>query len=79
MYLPYLACTGGALLASSHRVLRAAGALIVVGFAATLYAHYAAFVSVWCFFAAADSTLLYFHFHRQAAAASNRLFAQRAG
>lgn len=69
MYLPYLACTAGALLLSSHRTLRAAGWVVLAGFVVSLYAHYAAFVSVWCFFAAADSTLLYLHFHRRAAAA----------
>lgn len=79
LYLPYLAATAGALLVSSHRVLRAAGALILAGFAAAFYAHYAALVSVWCFFAAADSTLLYVHFHRRAAAAGGGARPARAG
>ncbi len=62
--LPYLLCTCAPLLLSSHPVIRIVGAVVTVGFAVTLYAYYATFTSVWCFFAAADSTLLYLHFKR---------------
>jgi Family of unknown function (DUF6629) len=62
--LPYLLCTCAPLLVSSHKVLRALGAVVVVAFAISAYAYYVTFTSVWCFFAAADSTLLFFYFRR---------------
>ena len=62
--LPYLLCTCVPLMLSSHRLIRVSGALVIVGFAISAYAYYATFTSVWCFFAAADSTLLYFYFRR---------------
>lgn len=62
--LPYLLCTCAPLLLSSHRIIRAVGTVVVVGFAISAYAYYATFISVWCFFAAATSTLLYLHFRR---------------
>ena len=66
--LVYLVCTSGALLLSSHRMIWLFGAVVALGFAVSGYAYYVSFVSVWCFFAAADSTLLYFHFRRASAA-----------
>ncbi|MGI9418479.1 MAG: DUF6629 family protein [Geminicoccaceae bacterium] len=65
----YLLCTCASLLLSSHRMIQAIGAVIVIGLAVSAYAYYATLVSVWCFFAAADSTLLYFHFKRMGAVA----------
>jgi hypothetical protein len=62
--LPYLLCTCAPLLLSSHRILRAVGAVVVVGFAISTYAYFATFTSVWCLFAAADSTLLFYYFRR---------------
>jgi Family of unknown function (DUF6629) len=62
--LPYVLCTCAPLLLSSHRIIRSFGALVVVGFAVSAYAHFVTFTSVWCFFAAANSTLLYLHFKR---------------
>lgn len=64
--IPYLLCTCGALLLSSHPVIRATGAVVAAGFALAAYAYLATFVSVWCFFAAAASLLLYLHFRRVA-------------
>ncbi len=57
-------CTCVPLLLSSHPILRVLGAVVAVGGAISAYAYYATFTSVWWFFAAADSTLLYFHFKR---------------
>ncbi|MGI9449966.1 MAG: DUF6629 family protein [Geminicoccaceae bacterium] len=65
----YLLCTCVSFLLSSHRMIQAIGVVIVIGLAVSAYAHYATLVSVWCFFAAADSTLLYFHFKRMGAVA----------
>jgi hypothetical protein len=67
---PYLVCTCGPLLLSSHRIVRAFGAVVLAGFAASIYAYYTTALSVWCFFAAAGSTLVYLHFARAAAEAS---------
>ena len=60
----YLLCICGSPLLSSHKMIQGIGALIVIGLLVSAYAYYATLVSVWCFFAAADSTLLYFHFKR---------------
>lgn len=58
----YLLCTCVSLLVSSHRMIQIIGTVVAVGLAASAYAYYATLVSAWCFFAAADSTLLYLHF-----------------
>lgn len=60
----YLLCTCVSLLLSSHKMIRVIGVVIVIGLVVSAYAYYATLVSVWCFFAAADSTLLYLHFKR---------------
>lgn len=64
--LPYLLCTCGASLMSSHKTVRTFGLIVLLGFAVSAYAYWWAFISVWCFFAAAGSTVLYFHFKRAA-------------
>ncbi len=64
--LPYLVCTGAPPFVSSHAAIRVFGAVILVGFAVAASIYLGAFVSVWCFFAAADSTVLYFYFRRAA-------------
>jgi len=51
-------------------LIRVFGSIIVVGFAVSTYAYAATFISVWCFFAAADSTLLYLYFKRAASGVS---------
>lgn len=60
--VPYLLCTCLPLLLSSHRIIRIFGAVVLSGFLVSAYVYFATFVSVWCFFAAGDSTLLYFYF-----------------
>ncbi len=62
----YLLCTCAPLLLSSHSVIRIFGATVLTGFAVSAYAYFATYISVWCFFAAANSALLYFHFSRSA-------------
>jgi hypothetical protein len=66
--LIYLLCTCVPLLLSSSRNIQIFGSVILVGFAVSAYAYFRTFISVWCFFAAADSSFLYFYFKRGAAA-----------
>lgn len=77
IYLPYIVVTCGPLLLSSHRIVRWAGGVTLIAFAAAFYAHYEVLVSVWCFFAAVISTLVYVHIRQRAAAAEGP--AARAG
>jgi hypothetical protein len=70
--MPYLLCTGAPLLLSSHGAIRIFGAVILAGFLVSAYAYAATYVSVWCFFAAAGSAILYFHFRQAAARAGLR-------
>lgn len=65
--IPYLVCTSAVALLSSHRLIQLLGVVVLVAFLVTAYAYSAAFISVWCFFAAANSTLIYFYFKRAAA------------
>lgn len=65
--VPYLICTCAPLLLSSRRAIQAFGAVVLIGYLASAYVYAATFISVWCFFAAAGSGLLYFHFKRVAA------------
>lgn len=64
----YLPAICGAFLMSSTPLVRAFGAVILLGLAASLAAFFAALVSVWCFFAALASVILaaYFFKHRNA-------------
>jgi hypothetical protein len=64
--LPYVICTGVPPLISSHRSIRIFGIAILAGFFISAYFFVATFVSVWCFFAAAGSILLYLCFKRDA-------------
>jgi hypothetical protein len=58
----YAGCTTAPMLLSSHRALFVLGVILVLGLAASLFFFYEALVSVWCFFAAAASIVLVFHF-----------------
>lgn len=60
----YVACTCLPMLLSSHVWLRRFGVLIVAGLAVSTIFFLEAEVSVWCFFAAAGSVVLYGHFAR---------------
>ena len=64
--IPYIICTGLPPLISSHKPIRIFGIAILIGFFISAYFFVATFVSVWCFFAAAGSVLLYFCFKRDA-------------
>jgi hypothetical protein len=60
--LAYLAATALPPLLSSRRVVAALGAIILVGSVVAYVIYWEAFVSVWCFFAAAASAVILWHF-----------------
>jgi hypothetical protein len=59
----YLVATCAPLWLSSQRTVQLLGAIVLAGCAATFLAYWAAFVSVWCFFAAASGVIA-LHFER---------------
>jgi hypothetical protein len=61
--LLYILATCGSLLLSSHKVVRWYGALNVVGLTVVQIVRDYAFASVWCFYAAALSAMIYWQFH----------------
>ena len=61
----YVLATCGALLLSTHRVVRAYGVLNVIGLTIVEVVKSYAFASVWCFYAAILSTMLYYQFVRR--------------
>ena len=64
--LVYILCTCVPFLLSSSRAVQNFGAFVLIGFAISAYAYFATFISVWCFFAAGGSSLLYFYFKHAA-------------
>jgi hypothetical protein len=58
----YVIITVGGPVVSSHGIIRLFGVAVAISFAITAYAYAATLISVWCLFAAANSTLLYWHF-----------------
>jgi hypothetical protein len=62
--LLYILATCGSLLLSSHKVVRWYGALNVVGLTVVQIVRDYAFASVWCFYAAALSAIIYWQFRR---------------
>lgn len=60
----YLTATCGSSLLSSNRIIQWFGALSLLTFAAAYAIHIATVVSVWCFFAAILSFMVYFYFRR---------------
>ena len=68
-YLPrqfagYVLCACFPFLLSSHRTLRIFGAIVLAGLIISASVYTYAYVSVWCFFAAAGSLTIYLHFAR---------------
>jgi hypothetical protein len=61
----YILATCGALLLSSHRVVRTYGVVNVIGLTIVHLVKGYAFASVWCFYAAILSVMLYWQFHRR--------------
>src|SRR5262245_19762876 len=62
---PYVLATTISLLLSSHRAVRLLAVVILIGFAVAYMAFHLAYISVWCFFAAAASVLVYLHIRDQ--------------
>jgi len=60
----YVLATCGALLLSTHRVVRWYGVLNVIGLTIAQIIKEYAFASVWCFYAAILSVIIYWHFNR---------------
>lgn len=58
----YLAAVGLPLLLSSQRTVVVLGAIVLAGLLVAYAFYWEAFVSVWCFFAAAASTAILYHF-----------------
>jgi hypothetical protein len=69
----YLLFTCVPLLLSSSRAVQNFGAVVMAGFLVSTYTHFATFISVWCFFAAVGSSLLYFYFKRAAVCPTRQL------
>lgn len=61
----YVLCTCAPLFISSEPVLRLLGFIVGAGLAIATGFFYFSFVSVWCFFAAASSVIVYLFFHRR--------------
>lgn len=60
----YLAAVSLPLLLSTRRALQALGVIVLAGCVATYLFYWQAFLSVWCFFAAAGSVVIVAHFDR---------------
>jgi hypothetical protein len=58
----YLMSTTFSPLLSSHRTIKVFGVLALLSFGAAYYFYATWFISVWCFFAALMSAVIYFHF-----------------
>jgi len=58
----YVTIVAGSLLASSRKFFNIFGLAVLLSVALASYFYYATFTSVWCFFAAALSGLIYFYF-----------------
>lgn len=62
--VPYLVATTISILLSSHKVVQLLATVILVGFAVPYISFYEAYPSIWCFFAAAASVLVYLFISR---------------
>jgi hypothetical protein len=63
--LLYILATCGALVMSTHRVVRTYGVINVIGLTITQIIKEEAFASVWCFYAASLSIVIYWQFSRR--------------
>lgn len=61
MMLMYLIATCGSCLVSSHAMVRLFGIVLLISFGISLLFFYATFFSVWCFFGAILSIIVYLH------------------
>ena len=58
----YLVVICGSFFVSSHRILNLLGVTVLTSFAVATWFYTQVFVSVWCFFAAILSIIIYWHF-----------------
>ncbi len=61
----YLVATCGSCFVSSHKIINVFGVVLFVSFAIAAWFYTETFFSVWCFFAAILSIIVYWHFKRQ--------------
>jgi len=66
----YLVATCGSCLVSSHRIINIFGVVLFVSFAIASWFFTETFFSVWCFFAAILSVIVYWYFQSNSAAQS---------
>ena len=59
--VPYVVATTISLLLSSHQDVRLLAFVILIGFGVAYLSFHQAYISVWCFFAALASVLVYLH------------------
>lgn len=59
--VPYVLATTISLFLSSHKAVQFLAIIILIGFTVAYVSFYQAYISVWCFFAAAASVLVYLH------------------
>ena len=64
LMLLYLTATCASCLFSSHKIIQVFGALTLVTFIAAYAIHAATFFSVWCFFAALLSFIVFYYFRQ---------------
>ena len=65
--VPYVAATTFSLLLSSHRRVQGLGLVIVFGFAVAYVSFHHSYISVWCFFAAIASVMVYLYVRQKSA------------
>lgn len=63
--IPYMLATVGSCLTSSHRMIRWLGVGVFLSLGASVVFYLLTFGSVWCFFSAILSVLVYFHFREK--------------
>jgi Family of unknown function (DUF6629) len=68
---PYVVATTLSLLFSSHKRVQLLALIILIGFAVAYVSFHQAYISMWCFFAAVASVLVYWHVRQ--GASSERL------
>lgn len=69
--IPYVLATTISLLLSSHRMIQVLAVVILAGFAVAYVSYNLAYISVWCFFAAIASVIVYLFVSREAQAIGN--------
>jgi hypothetical protein len=57
--IPYVLATTISLLLSSHRLIQLLALIILAGFGVAYVSFYASYISIWCFFAAVASVVVY--------------------